>query len=411
MGNKLIKVDVPHFKHFRKRIDLQNNISETLTKVCAKEEGALKMLVLHGESGTGKTTLVSYMIHSKACLPMWKQCGIDVVLWLDCFQWKDRFDEEDLTREIIKLANQVDPKTNDLQRIGEVHDFFQLNNQKVLLVLDNFLNITIVQKIEIICPWFITFIITTDISYLKKESHLPFETIQLLPADDDEIANMLKDTFSLKEKLDNVQIQALAKKCCGLPVIASLVAAPFRSCETKEESLAQYGTMEEIVSRPLKGHRHSLVYELFEFNINRLRPEEKRELYYRLLLFDPNQPVEPADLAILWGIDYKVAVNDCVIYCQHNLLRRSNQGEHGNCYVVHPILFDTCVINAKIHKFGQNLSEIRTKIVTEFTGDCSKLLELLVRAIENKRRHVIEVIFEKCDEQLLARVCQLPVDN
>ena len=134
---ELVKIGVPKLDQYQSRSD-ETKIFEMIKEVQqGAEEGGNAILAVYAQGGCGKTTVISQMIDKKGEI-LQKECGIDVVLWLNCYKWAgDGFDEEDFIRSIVFLAESGSGTNEDFKNITKACSHFRKKKQKVMLVLDD----------------------------------------------------------------------------------------------------------------------------------------------------------------------------------------------------------------------------------------------------------------------------------
>ena len=205
--SELVKVKVPKFDQYQSRNDEAKVFEMVKETNQAAEEGGKGILTVYGEGGCGKTTIISQMIYKKAEF-LQKECGIEVVLWLNCYKWAgDGFDEEDFIRSIVDLAELGSGTNEAFRNIDKACFHFQNKKQKVMLVLDDVFNPKIVEAVEENSPSFLCLLITRDVTELNVPSY------ELQELTEEEIVQMFKEAYKLKDKLTDEQFGQLAKKC------------------------------------------------------------------------------------------------------------------------------------------------------------------------------------------------------
>ena len=496
-------VNVPGIGKYQPRSE-EDQVLERIEEISrqdkfAKDKG---ILAIHGDSGVGKTTLISQLIIRHGDF-LNNNCGFSFVLWLNCAKWSpDSFDEEGLITALIETSEQGSGFKEIFSSIAKANFYYECKKVKVLLVLDHVSNQNILKNVLERCPYFYCLVVTHDIGIitnsintepfpnhyddetiydiLKNKHKLNLSELQLrdlakqcrgrplladllacqfqkcktkrqisahyictmkslqlgnmvivddknkvtmlnssslelklksykcVSFDEEQIINLLKDTFDLD--LTDSKLQQLALKCYGLPILAGLFAYQLRYCHTKRMKNQQFTSIVTMF-HPENSCGKTAVESFVRVVLEGKLSGKERKKYFAILLFHPTEPIFIQHLATLWNCDLNEAEVDCCKFSHLGLMQVQKCKESNDGYTLHELLYQSCLVYAIKSKIGKNLSEIRSQVVTDFTGNESKLLEFLLRCIEDEHWQLIEAIFGNCDEKLLANVCMMPVDN
>ena len=435
----LITANVPDFLGFQPQTDDEDQVLERIEEISrqdkyAKDKG---ILAVHGDSGVGKTTLISQLI-IRHCNFLKNNCGFSFVLWLNCAKWSpDSFDEECLITALIETSEQGSGFKEIFSSIAKANFYYECKKVKVLLVLDHVSNQNILKMVLEKCPSFYCLVVTNDLDLITKSINTdPFSN----HFDDETIYDILKNKHKLN--LSELQLRNLAKQCRGRPLLVDRLASQFQKCKTKRQISVHYistinslqlengkqflvednnedcGLNSSSLELKMKTYKcenvgNERIFKLWKrtFNFDAKLSEKERKRYLAILLFHPTEPISIEHLAVLWNCDLNEAEVECC-KLSHLELMQFYKGEMMNDgYIVHEFLYQSCLEYAITSKIGTSLTEVRTELVTDFTGNDSKLLEFLLLCIEDEQWQLIETIFKNCDEKLLANVCMMPVDN